>query len=188
MLTFAKKYHHNTYSQNGEEGLINEILRRTNITPGLAIEFGAPTKTYCSNIYHLPDQWRKVYFDINPQEQGIIKAEITPENVNEWIQPCKILSIDIDGNDYRVWQAYTGQPDIVIIEINSILPPDRDYFNFASGASYKIMAELGISKGYFVLCHCGNIVFVLNKYRELFGEIVGDGLSNWREYFNMSWQ
>lgn len=187
MLTFASRYGGNITSQNGENSIIAEIIDRISLIPGLAIEFGAPTKQYCSNIYPLPLPWRKVYYDIDPQEEGIIKAEITPENVNEWIAPCKILSIDIDGNDYRVWQAYRHQPDIVIIEINSSLPPDRDYFNIVSGASYKIMAELGISKGYFVVCHCGNIIFVLDKYRELFPDIEGDGLRNWEMYFNKSW-
>lgn len=188
MLNFAKRYAHNITSQNGENGIIDECIERIGFSEGRrAIEFGAPTKEYCSNIYHLNDKWHKVYLDIDPKESGIIKAEITPENVNEWLMKCAILSIDIDGNDYRVWQAYKGEPDIVIIEINSSLPADRDYFNIVSGCSYKLMVELGISKGYFLLCHVGNCIFILNKHRKLFPEIYGDGLKNWGDYFNASW-
>jgi hypothetical protein len=55
------------------------------------------------------------------------------------------------------------------------------------GASYKTMVELGIEKGYFLLAHTGNLVFVDKQYRKLFPEIQGDGLKNADLYFNRSW-
>lgn len=125
-------------------------------------------------------------YDVNPGAKNIVGRMITEMTVNE-LPECNLISIDIDGNDLKVWKVYEGKPDIVIIEINSSLPPDKDYFNPVSGCSYKLMVETGIAKGYFLLCHTGNCVFVLNKYRELFPEVVGDGLSNWKEYFNTSW-
>lgn len=185
MLTFADKYKDNgPYSQFGEWGLIEEIRKRIGLISGTSVEFGAPTREYCSNTMHLPeDHWRKYFYDINPTDQNVIKKEINPGNINE-LPECNILSMDTDGPDLILWQAYTGTPDIVIIEINSSLPPDRDYYNFASGCSYKLMVETGIAKGYFIVCHTGNCIFLLNKYRSLFAEIEGDGLSNWPLYFN----
>lgn len=188
MLSFAKRYGGGKYSQNSEAGIIDECIERIGIRQGLAVEFGAPTKQYCSNIYHLNSRIMKLYLDINPQESGIIKAEITPDNVNQWVNTCAILSIDIDGNDLNVWKAYTGNPDIVIIEINSSLNPMINHWSQAFGASYKTMVQLGIEKGYFLLCHTGNCLFVLNKHRHLFPEIKGDGLENYKLYFNDSWQ
>jgi hypothetical protein len=46
---------------------------------------------------------------------------------------------------------------------------------------------LGISKGYFLLAHHGNCIFVHNVYRELFPEIVADGVENSADYFSTAW-
>ncbi len=187
MLTFYDKYKGGDYSQNGESGIINECLKRIGLIKGSAVEFGAPTKEYCSNIFHLPNTFKKFWFDISPQEQGILKTEITPLNINEIIPDCNLLSIDIDGNDYAVWESYKGQPDIVIIEINSSFAPTVDHFSKNEGSSYRTMLKLGISKGYFLVCHTGNLIFVKEKYKGLFKEIPGNGVDNWQLYFNTSW-
>lgn len=187
MLTFAKQYSGNVYSQCGEDGIISECLRRIGLTSGVSVEFGAPTKEYCSNTFMLPDSWEKYFYDVNPTGKGVIKKEITEENIND-LPACNILSMDTDGMDYRLWEVYKGRPDIVVIEINSSLPPDHDYFSPDKGCSYQLMVKLAIKKGYFVLCHTGNVVALLHKYRELFSEVEGDGLSNLDEYFNKSWQ
>lgn len=191
MLTFYNKYKGGKYSQNGESGIIDEVCRRIGLAGGVATEFGAPTKEYCSNIFHLTinPEWTCLYYDPAPNEPGIIKQFITPENVNEVILTSNILSIDIDGNDYSVWKALKQKPDIVIIEINSSIAPLENYpvSDLAHGTAYKPMVELGISKGYFLLCHTGNLIFVLNKHRNLFPEITGDGVGNWEKYFQIKW-
>jgi tetratricopeptide (TPR) repeat protein len=85
-----------------------------------------------------------------------------------------LLSIDIDGNDYFVWQALTYRPRVVVIEYNASVPPElsraivydpkfkwdnTDYF----GASLRALADLGNRKGY-ELVYCeragGNAFFV----------------------------
>lgn len=161
-------YQKNVHSQNGEDGILTEVLRRMKLTKGEAIEFGAPTMQYCSNTFNLPKGWNKYYYDINPQEQGVIKAEITPENVNEVIGECDLLSIDVDGNDFAIWQAYTFQPKVVIIEINSSISPNVEHTSLKHGTSFKTMNMLAEEKGYFLLCHTGNCVYILNKYKKLF--------------------
>lgn len=186
MLTFANKYGYNVFSQNGENGIIDECLKRLKLPHVVAVEFGAPSREYCSNINHLTDATLH-FFDINPDDPRVTKAEITPENVNEVIPKCNVLSIDIDGNDLVVWSNYKGRPDIVIIEINSSLPPMIDHFSVERGSSYISMLGLGLQKGYFLLCHTGNMIFVLNEHREKFTEIEGDGIKNYLDYFNDSW-
>ena len=54
------------------------------------------------------------------------------ENINDLIREngCEgeidLLSIDIDGNDYWIWEAVTAcSPRLVIIEYNSLFGPDR---------------------------------------------------------------
>ena len=173
------KFGYNKYSQNSEDGIIEEVLKRLKLKGGEAVEFGAPTQQYCSNTYNLPKGWNKYYYDIDPQEPGVIKAAITPENVNEVIGACDVLSIDIDGNDYAVWKAYNYQPALVIIEINSSISPNVDHFSIKNGCGFKTMNTLAAEKGYFLLCHTGNMLFCLNKYKKLFPDA--------DETFNPSW-
>jgi hypothetical protein len=188
MIDFAEKYKGGEYSQNGEAGIIDECIRRIGFISGTAVEYGAPTKQYCSNIFHLIEKgWRCIYFDTDPKEDGIVTMEITEENVND-LPNCTIISMDTDGLDYALWAAYNKKPDIVIIEINSSLPPMKGFYLKERGASYLTMLKLGIAKGYFLLCHTGNLIFLLDKYRKLFPEVEGNGIDNYQLYFNTSWQ
>lgn len=188
MLTFAQKYKGGDYSQNGEAGLIDECIKRIGLIGGVAVEFGAPTKTYCSNIYHLSktDTWACHWFDNDPKEKGITKLFVTSENVNT-LPRCTVISMDTDGSDYDLWKAYKGKPDVVVIEINSSIRPLEQHSSRERGASYITMVQLGISKGYFLLCHTGNLIFVLNRYKKLFPEIDADPIEDFFLYFNSSW-
>lgn len=185
MLEFAKKYHKNVYSQNGEDGILEECIRRMGLT-GTSIEFGAPDRFFCSNTAALPESWTKLYYSDKASE-GVEEKFITPDNVND-LPNCQLLSIDIDGNDYKVWEARWQAPPIVVIEINSSCPPGDIIISDPNhGTTYTPMVELGIKKGYFLLCHTGNLIFIRKDYRYLFSDIEGDGLENSEKYFNKSW-
>lgn len=93
-------------------------------------------------------------------------AKVTRENVNELIEvhysgEIGLLSIDIDGNDYWIWDAITViEPQVVIIEThnefgmnNIVVPYDPDYFYPGKhpdyhGASPVAMTRLANKKGY----------------------------------------
>lgn len=120
----------------------------------LNIEKGS--KYYATN----PDTW------VYPPK--FVHAFIQRENINELIQKhgfaekeVDLMSIDIDGNDYWVWDALTVvQPRVVIIEthiefgMNSIVVPyDKDYRYPGKhpdyfGASPVAMEKLARKKGY----------------------------------------
>lgn len=173
--------HSGKYSQQGEQGVIDEALKRMKINKGVAYEMGAPTKSYCSNTYHLIEKgWKCVYIDSDPKEEGIIKAFVTPENINSLIPvPIDVLSLDFDGNDYNIWKAYTGSAKIVIIEINSSLDPDEDHFTPEDGSNFSMMNKLAKSKGYELLIHTGNNIYVQKEYIHLFPDA--------SKTFNRSW-
>jgi hypothetical protein len=104
----------------------------------------------------------------------IHKVFITVENINNIFASFRVpkefdlLSIDVDGNDFWLWQALMNyNPKCVIIEYNSQLPPNEiltipyrsdfkwnkmpardDFF----GASLGAMIELGKKKGYSYIC------------------------------------
>ena len=94
------------------------------------------------------------------------KAWITAENVNEHLTaarvtgPVDLLSLDLDGMDYWVWQAITAiDPRVVVCETHNLIPighavtvPYDPKFVCNSenyrGASLEAMCRLGNDKGY----------------------------------------
>ena len=203
MRTFHDKYAKNIHSQTGEDGIIEECLRRLKITKGRFVEFGAHDGKYCSNTRLLLENgWSGKLIESSPElfkqllDNNLMTGTelycgmVTPENVNALVpKDIQVLSIDVDGNDYNIWKAYEGKPQIVVIEINSSILPDVDapVSDPQHGTPYKPMVQLGISKGYFLLTHHGNCIFVRNEFKELFPEIVGDGLENAAIYFSRAW-
>jgi hypothetical protein len=109
-----------------------------------------------------------------------------------------VLSIDVDGNDYWIWDAITVvSPRIVVIEFNStfgcVFPvsvPYREDFDCATahysrlyfGASLPALVDLGQRKGYrFVGCesHGANAFFVRE---DVAGSVpAADARSDWIE-------
>lgn len=156
------------YSQFGEEGIIQEVIKRLKIGPSVAVEFGGADGYYCSNTALLRDQgWTVHMYDIHPGSDIVRPLTITPANVN-LLPDCTILSIDCDGPDYEIWKSYKKKPAMVVIEINSGKDPNVDHYDPSTGANYSIMKKLGEEKGYFLLCHTGNLLFILNQYKGLF--------------------
>lgn len=200
-LNFYQAFGTDVYSQNGEDGVLSEVFRRLKIEKGTCCEFGAADGKFCSNTFYLIEQgWKGKMIEGDPNRikalidntllfgVAIHCGNVTPENVNDLVpQSLNLLSIDIDNNDYHCWKAYDGVADVVVIEINSSVVPGCEMIPGTRGSSYTSMVKLGIEKGYFLLAHKGNCIFILNKYRELFPEIEGDGLENSDDYFCKDW-
>lgn len=204
MLSFLRKYQQNIiYSQNGEEGILLECVKRLNMDENCsAVEIGGNDGRYCSNTALLAERCWRVKFvesDFNLWKLSTKNWENHPNvssqcshvdkyNIAAFVTPeCNILSLDTDGSDYHLFAALKCKPMIAIVEIDSSIKPPSEDFNKDGGASYMTMLKLGISKGYFLLCHTGNMVFIANELRESFPEIIGDGIENWEEYFNTAW-
>lgn len=205
MLDFVKKYSKNVYSQFGEDGIIEECIKRidsfhTDLNIGHCVEFGAHDGKFCSNTFRLFEAgWVGTMFEMDHSLFLRLKENVkgtkaiawhqavTPENINLLLpQYLDVLSMDTDSdNDYYCFRAYTGTAKIVIVEINSSIQPLREYVN--EGASYRSMAELGIAKGYFLLCHTGNLIFVLNEYKDLFPDIDKHPIIDHELFFNPLW-
>lgn len=204
MISFYNKYAENfTFSQNGEEGILREVLNRINVVNKSCCEIGANNGIWLSNTAWLIkekgftglmveadyDLWEQCCK--NWQSNDKVKSTCSmanQSNINAFVDAsCDVLSIDVDGIDYQIFQAMEAKPKVVIIEIDSSITPDADQFNREGGAGYLPMVKLGIEKGYFLLCHTGNLIFVDKQYKKLFPEIKGDGLKNSGEYFRMNW-
>jgi hypothetical protein len=156
MIDFVIKYGFNKYSirTTRKMRIIKECLKRIGLKKGTCCEFGSADGYFCSNTRLLIDNgWKGVMLEAANGQF------VTPDNVNQLVPSVDVLSIDIDGMDYEVWKAYDKKPAIVIIEVNSSFPPDVYHFSPEQGCSYALMNKLGEDKGYFLLCHTGNMVF-----------------------------
>ena len=72
-----------------------------------------------------------------------------------------LMSIDIDSYDYYVFNSIEKYfPKVLILEVSSGYLPARDHISESDGCSIKSAYELGIEKGYKMVCHCGNVIFV----------------------------
>jgi hypothetical protein len=85
------------------------------------------------------------------------------------------LSIDIDGNDFHVWNAVQKyRPKVVCIEFNPTVPTEVDFVQkqhpgTSQGCSLKALYRLAAEKGYEAVCVLPwNVVFVDAKYFDLF--------------------
>jgi hypothetical protein len=134
------------YSQNDEDGILEEICRRVGITPNTAafVEIGVQDGLENNTLFLLYKGFRGLWIearekyvnDIGKRFRTVIEsgrlstlnARVTAENINELLSPVApttdVLSIDIDGNDFWVWKAMNHfYPPVVVIEYNAKFPP-----------------------------------------------------------------
>lgn len=170
-------YRKNVYSQCGEDGVIEYLLGLASIERGYFVEFGGWDGKHLSNCAWLADKgWQGCYIEGDPiryldlvrnYPEGIGVAtlnayvgttgESSLDALLDRVQaPSEItvLSIDIDGNDYHVWNAlkrYT--PILCVVEFNPTIPANISFvqtfdstLNF--GNSLAALNELAEQKGY----------------------------------------
>lgn len=177
-----ERYGFKVYSQNDEDGIIQEIFRRIKTTDKRFVEFGIGVGIESNCHYLLHKGWSGLWIEGSPDfvkeahvkfrpvikngQLRIKNAFITKDNINDLLisegfsGEIDLLSIDIDGNDYYVWQAINAvRPRVVVIEYNGKFPPDcvwKQAYNSKHiwdnsdwhGASLKAYELLGRELGY----------------------------------------
>lgn len=202
MLEFVNKYGRNTHSQNNEDGVTQECVKRLGLTSGHAVEIGANDGHWMSNTRLLLENgWSGWFVEASwplylkckenwshRKDVKCICSKVDGHNVNAFVKDdCDLLSIDTDGADYQIFRGMKARPKIVIVEIDSSIPPDVDGFNSDGGAGYRPMVELASTKRYFLVGHTGNLIFVDAVYRGLFPEVSDFPLTRSDLFFNRSW-
>ena len=171
------------YSQNDEDGILQEIFRRIGTTAKTFMEIGVGWGGIENNtLYLLLSGWRGLWIEAGTEAVKAIRKGLAAylergqltlahqfvdkDNVDSLIRGAglggeiDLLSIDIDGNDYYVWEAIGAvNPRVVVIEYNATFRPPvsvvmeyrKDYQGDGTsffGASLKALEELGARKGY----------------------------------------
>jgi hypothetical protein len=176
------RYEFKVFSQAGEDGIISEIFNRIGTTNKFFVEFGVGNGLENNSAYLLVKGWQGYWIEgserfcksirqsfedlIANQKLTLKNTFITAENIEDLLREGNVpteldlLSIDIDGNDYWVWQAITNyRPRVVILEYNAIYPPESSWvmqynpshqwkYDSYMGSSLKALEKLGHQKGY----------------------------------------
>ena len=209
---FYNQYNKNIHSQNGEDGIIEELLKRLEINNGWVCEFGAWDGIYLSNTFNLVKKKFNAVFiegDKNKYKDLLKTVETYPNiiPVNAFIEhnntensldnilktttipiDFDILSIDIDSYDYQVWKSLEiYKPKIVIIEINSSVKVNNEIHIHTpdkyQGTGFKPTYNLGIEKGYTFILHTGNMFFIRNDLFDKLDIKYNDPLENFRSHW-----
>lgn len=190
------------FSQWGEDGIIQYLIQQVPIENEIFIEFGVQDYRESNTRFLLThNNWSGLIIDgstahIDFVRSGAynwrydldaISAFITRDNVNTVIGSTKfsgdigLLSIDVDGMDYWIWESVnTVSARIVIIEYNSLFGPEHSvtvpydsdfiattahYSGLYYGASLAALNDLGKKKGYQLVGSnsAGNNAFFVRK-------------------------
>lgn len=178
---YLENFGFKVFSQNDEDGIIEEIFKRINTSNKSFIEFGVQNGLESNAHFLIHKGWRGLWIEgdkkmsrsieqifnkpIKENRLRVINKFITRENIDSIIKDqmqflCEngeidLLSIDIDGNDYHVWNAIKCiSPRVVVIEYNAKFPPNFEWvmeynskhiwkYNDKHGASLKSLENLG---------------------------------------------
>jgi len=204
----ANRAEFRVFSQWGEDGIIQYLLEHVPIERPIFVEFGVENYVESNTRFLLTNnRWSGLVIDGSAENIAYIKRDtiywatnlkaehsfITKENINELLSrngvtgDIGLLSVDIDGNDYWVWQAIdVVSPRIVICEYSSQFGPTarvttpyapdfvRDSAHFSKvyyGASISALTGLAKQKGYSLVASnsAGNNVFFVRD--DLLGDL-----------------
>lgn len=168
------------YSQSNQDGVLEAMFNQIGVEHFGCMEFGAGDGEWLSNTLYMKERFGMVrlLYDANPKSDIVEQSFITVENVSEIVKlsyKLAYLSIDLDGNDYWIWEAIENKPSVVTIEYNSKFRNDESYaieYNENHvwqgddyyGASLLALKKLGERKGYTLVHVVGALdaVFVRN--------------------------
>jgi len=188
-------YEFQVFSQWGEDGIIHYLMSEVNIERKIFVEFGVEDYKQANTRFLLVNKnWSGLVIDGSKANVDRIKGDyiywnynlkaihsfVTKNNINELLVEnglkgeIGLLSIDIDGNDYWIWDSiHVIEPAIVVIEYNHrfgcehalTIPYDENFERSKShysmiyyGASLKALCNLAEEKGYlFVGCSSNGV-------------------------------
>lgn len=196
-------YEFKIFSQFGEDGIIQYLIKKIKIENEIFIEFGVENYHESNTRFlMMNNNWSGFVMDGSEKAIESLKKQnwywkynltgkavfIDKENINELLSNTGysnigLLSIDIDGNDYHVFNEInlaTINPSIIILEYNSLFGKNRfitvpydkkfdrtraHYSNLFFGASLPAMNYLASKKGYSLVgCNiAGSNAFFVRK-------------------------
>jgi len=208
-VSSLKEVEFKVFSQWGDDGIIQFLVSKLDISNEFFIEIGVEDyRESNTRFLMMNNNWSGLVMDASKKnvenirdseyywkyELTALQAFVDRDNINDLISAegingkIDLLHIDIDGNDYWIWDAIRAvDPTIVVTEYNSVFGPDRaittpyqqdfrrnkaHYSKLYWGASLKALSILADKKGYgFVGCNSAGINAYFVKRKKLNKEI-----------------
>jgi hypothetical protein len=184
------------HSQHAEDGILMGLFEQIGAPRRKFVEIGIQDGLECqAAFWAFAFGWGGLLVDGDPKavreakrnyreylQVAIRQAFVTREAVNDILKEGgadpepDLFSLDIDGNEYWVWDAMEAiRPRVAVLEYNRFLGPDKALtipydpsFVHRSrhprgyvGASLAALAKLGVRKGMaLVAAEAGNAIFV----------------------------
>ena len=173
------------HSQFGDDGILQWLVSRLPSLPKRFVEFGVEDYTEANTRFLMVNNgWRGLVMDGSRENMARLRRRpwfwrhdleartcfVTCENVDSQIgnwargEPVGLMHIDVDGNDYWLWDAVRSiAPSVVVMEYNAVFGADRaitipyksDFRRLAAhhsgqyfGASLAALTHLASAKGY----------------------------------------
>ncbi len=155
LLRFGAKY----YSQNDEDGILLEIVRRIRLQGGSFAEIGVGNGLQNNTIILLMHGWRGLWVgaeELRFQTEGssrlkFLKEWVVPETIVDTLSrglaalqlqlaSLDVMSVDIDSFDYFVVRQMLEHrifPKVLIVEYNAKFPPPIE-FSLAVGETWEV--------------------------------------------------
>lgn len=130
------------YSQFGEDGIIEFLIQRCDISPCSFVEIGVETYDEANTRFLAEHRlWRGLIIDQNPHlDRDLRRTQlhwraqleaassfVTVDNIRDLVAPfvgsegLGLLSVDIDGVDYWILEQLVGfDPALVVVEYNAL--------------------------------------------------------------------
>lgn len=190
----------NVTSQNGEDGIIEHVFALLPPSSRYCVEFGAWDGKTFSNTWNLIHRhgWAGLLIEGDAERFAVLAAENATRGdvhcLNRWVDfegpnsldallaevnapsAIDLVSIDIDGIDYFVWDSLTRyRPTLVVVEFNPTVPNDVRFVQARDrlvnqGCSLRALVDLGDRKGYSLVCCTGwNAFFVVAEKANALG-------------------
>jgi len=205
------KYKSNIYSQNGEDGIIEQIFKLIGTETKLCCEFGAWDGIHLSNVRNLilngwsgiviegdKDRYKQLAINYHNNEKVFcineyidtehkLLTNLLRDHLFSNLDSMDFLSIDVDGLDYDIFETLDFQPRIICIEVNAGHDPKssnriaRETAKNNIGQPLAVFTELANNKGYELMCYNGNAFF---GRKDVLKKYTIDGLSSEIAYKN----
>lgn len=200
MSSSLNQYAQDITSSGGEDGIIRKIFEILGTKNKWCVELGALDGMYDSNTRDLitTEGWSAALIEAEP---AYVKKLRTLYANNPHVFPVErfigfdgpdsldhvlaqtpvphdfdLLILDIDGNEYHVWESLTTyRPRVVVIEFNPTIPNDIAFVQprdmaVQQGSSLNSIAKLAAQKEYSLVATTGvNAFFVDASLFEQFG-------------------
>lgn len=191
------------FSQWGDDGIIDWLSDNLDFSHQTFIEFGVEDYRESNTRFLMMNKnWSGLIFDGSTEHiKNIQKSEyywqydltakcafIDKDNINtlinEWLdrnhidREIGILHIDIDGNDYWIWEAINCiEPIVVIMEYNSLFGDER-----AITVPYR--ADFYRTKAHYSNIYYGSSLLALEMLADKKGyDLIGSNLAGNNAYF-----